>query len=164
MTKSIGAMAVVGCITWTMVTADEKPAMPGQPGWQAAEGSGCLVWNADPQPDETVAWSGACKDNRASGQGELVWRFPGNMDRYVGEMRDGKRNGKGMAVSPQGDRYEGNWVDGKLSGYGTAVTRKGTRYEGEWLDGRPHGQGVKTYASGDRYEGEFAHGKPIRGN
>lgn len=135
----------------------------GQAGWQAAEGTGCLVWNASPQVEETVTWSGPCQDNRASGEGELIWRFPGNEDHYVGYMRNGKRHGQGKAVSPQGDRYEGNWVDGKLHGHGAAVSLSGDRYEGDWVNGRPHGQGVKTYANGDRYNGNFVNGMRTRG-
>ena len=163
MKKTLGAVLLITCITPWVIAAEVKMAKPGQAGWQAAEGDGCLVWNPDPQPDETVTWSGACKGNRASGQGELVWSFPGSTDRYVGEMHDGKRNGKGAAVSPAGDRYEGNWLNGKLNGYGSVVTKKGGTYEGDWVDGRPHGKGVRIYANGDRYEGEFVKGKPTRG-
>jgi hypothetical protein len=151
-----------GFVFYTSAPA-ENMAKPGQAGWQGAEGNGCLVWNPDPRPDETVTWSGPCKENRAAGQGELVWRSPKKTDRYVGEMRDGRRNGRGTAVSPSADRYDGEWVNGQFQGRGYVVTSRGNRYEGEWVSGRLHGRGTFTSKQGDRFEGDWVGGKRVRG-
>jgi hypothetical protein len=77
MTRSLRLIAVFAGVAYTIVTAAENMASPEQSGWQAAEGSDCLVWNPNPQAEETVTWSGPCEGNRASGQGELVGRSPG---------------------------------------------------------------------------------------
>ncbi len=65
--------------------------------WSAAERSGCLVWNIDPQPHETVTWSGACVDGKASGRGVYVWRFLKGgewaQSRYEGDMDAGRSHG-----------------------------------------------------------------------
>jgi hypothetical protein len=102
-------------------------------------------------------------ENRAAGQGELVWRSPKKTDRYVGEMRDGRRNGRGTAVSPSADRYDGEWVNGQFQGRGYVVTSRGNRYEGEWVSGRLHGRGTFTSKQGDRFEGDWVGGKRVRG-
>ncbi len=35
-------------------------------------------------------------------------------DKYVGEFKDGKRNGQGTATSADGRKLIGEWKDGKL--------------------------------------------------
>ena len=42
----------------------------------------------------------------------------GNKFEYIGELKDGKPNGKGKAIWPNGDAYEGEWKDGKMHGRG----------------------------------------------
>ena len=139
----------------------EYMASPGHPGWMAAEGSGCLVWNGAPAAGETTTWSGPCKGNRANGYGVHVWRNSGKKEtaRYVGEMHDGKPTGSGTKVWANGDRYEGNWFDGRKSGHGTFVWAIGDRYEGDLVDGKRSGHGTYVWANGNRYEGNWVDGK-----
>jgi hypothetical protein len=101
-------------------------ARPGHPGWKAAEGSGCLVWSKEAHAAEKVTWSGPCDGNRATGQGELVWQTA----RYVGEMRDGMRHGRGTMTWADGIRYEGDFLTDNFHGRGTMVWPSGGRYEG----------------------------------
>ena len=42
---------------------------------ELANQPGCWLWNPNPQPDETVTWSGGCTGGKRSGKGEEVWRF-----------------------------------------------------------------------------------------
>ena len=37
---------------------------------------------------------------------------------YEGELKDNKRQGKGMHFWPNGDKYEGEWNEGKKEGKG----------------------------------------------
>jgi hypothetical protein len=53
----------------------ESRAEPGRPGWKVDARNGCWVWNADPQPGETVTWSGRCPRGPAQGQGRGEWRW-----------------------------------------------------------------------------------------
>ncbi|OOO02053.1 MAG: hypothetical protein USCGTAYLOR_01724 [Chromatiales bacterium USCg_Taylor] len=157
--KMLRPRGVIVLVFWFAVGA---PVL-ADPGWQAAEGSGCLVWNAEPSAGSRVTWSGPCKDRRANGQGELVWRWDGNTMRYVGDMRDGKSHGRGVVTFPNGNRYEGDWVDDKRTGRGVVTFPNGGRYEGDWVDDKRTGHGVYTWANGERYEGDFVDGKPTTG-
>jgi len=124
---------------------------------------GCRVWNNQPMPGETASWSGDCVDGRATGRGVLLWRFPGKdgtikTQRFEGDMRGGKRHGRGRIDYASSARYEGPWVDDKPQGRGVYVLGNGARYKGEFRDGLMSGRGIKTWRSGNRYEGEFRNG------
>ena len=137
-------------------------AEPPQPGWIADARTGCRVWNPTPQPDPktTIGWSGACANGRAQGHGVLQWFVAGEPDqRFEGELRDGKENGRGVLTFTDGSRYEGEYRDGKFNGRGVYAYADGGRYEGEYLDGKAHGRGVFSWPDGAHYEGEFIDGK-----
>ena len=104
---------------------------------------------------------GEYRDGKKNGQGTLTWP---DGDKYVGEWRDNKRNGQGTLTWPDGDKYVGEWRDDKRNGQGTyswGVNSKwaGDTYFGEWRDNNRTGQGTYTYASGSKYVGEFRDGK-----
>ena len=89
----------------------EKPT----PDWITTTNQPCKVWNPEPQPDESVTWSGGCKDGLATGKGILRWTENGKPDVvFDGEYRNGKRNGYGVLTTPDGDHVEGVWIDDKL--------------------------------------------------
>lgn len=48
-----------------------------EPIWFEDSTKGCLVFNPNPQPNETVTWSGGCVDGNAEGVGEIVWYADG---------------------------------------------------------------------------------------
>lgn len=88
---------------------------PNMPDWITTANQPCKVWNPQPQPNESVTWSGACKDGLASGKGILRWTEDGKPDvEFDGQYANGKRNGPGVMITPGGDRVEGVWVDDKL--------------------------------------------------
>lgn len=129
------------------------------PGWIADARTGCRIWNADPQPDEAVTWSGTCVDGRASGPGVLQWFENGQPTvRYEGEYRDGRANGRALYIWPDGARYEGDYLDDRWNGRGTFYWADGERYEGDWRDGLQTGTGVYLWTDGGRYEGEWRDG------
>ena len=54
-----------------------------------------------------------------------------------------------------GDRYEGEYKDDKKNGKGKFIYNNGDRYEGEYKDDNRNGKGIFFYNNGDRYEGEY---------
>ena len=85
-------------------------------------------------------------------------------DKYVGEWKDGKRNGQGTATfGPKskwaGDKYVGEFKDNKRNGQGTYTFANGDKYVGEFKDDHWNGQGTYTYAHGDKYVGGYKNNK-----
>src|SRR5216683_8306341 len=98
--------------TFQSVAQTDKPAPPD---WITTTNQPCKVWNPEPQPNESVTWSGPCKDGLASGKGILFWTENGKPDvEYDGEYANGKRNGHGVLITPDGKRIEGEWLNDKL--------------------------------------------------
>jgi hypothetical protein len=111
----IAAVAVLAIAVHAMAQDDKAPQKAAAPDWITTSNKPCKVWNPEPQPNESVTWSGACKDGYASGKGILFWTENGKPDvEYDGEYVNGKRNGHGVMISPDGERVEGDWVDDKL--------------------------------------------------
>ena len=82
------------------------------PDWITATNKPCKIWNPQPQANESVTWSGGCKDGYASGKGVLAWTENGKPDaKFDGIYANGKRNGPGTLIMPDGHRTEGNWAD-----------------------------------------------------
>lgn len=83
--------------------------------------------------------------------------------RFVGEINNGKIDGKGKIVLKNGHIYKGQFVNGVLDVYTPAEVSvnmlTGDKYEGEILNGKLHGKGCVKCANGDYYKGEFQFGK-----
>jgi hypothetical protein len=139
-------------------TAPSPTARPGQDGWMKTD-SGCLLWAQDVQGDETASWEGDCTSGLAEGAGTEIFRAGGKETRYEGPMRNGKRDGHGVATWANGVRYVGNFRDGKFSGHGVKTWGGGGRYDGDFRDGNFSGYGVESWANGVRYVGYFRDGK-----
>lgn len=132
--------------------------------WIADKFSGCQVWNESPEQGESMSWSGACLNNKATGSGIMEFnRVSGNRvvttSTFEGEFLEGKKHGKGTLTWANGDRYEGDWVDNKMQGKGTKFHRSGDRYEGDWVDGKMHGKGKYIWSSEHYYEGNFVNNR-----
>jgi hypothetical protein len=122
--------------------------------------NGCQVYNPNPQPDETVRWSGACKNGFTDGEGVLEWYVAGRLEeRYEGSMRAGWAEGTGTFVSRQGMRYKGEWKRSLQEGKGISQGPDGGVYEGQWRAGKPHGWGVYRTPDGQTIEGEWENGE-----
>ena len=152
-------LALFVLVGFAMPAAAQMPPRSAQtpPGWIADARTGCRVWNAGPQPGETVSWTGGCRnDDLAQGRGVLQWFKDGKPgDRYEGEFRDGKRQGRAVVTFANGNRYDGEFRDDYANGRGVFTFVSGNRYDGEYRDGKRTGRGVFTFADGSRYEGEF---------
>lgn len=130
-------------------------------GWEKTT-TGSLVANPLPQPDETVTWSGGCVAGKASGNGVEVFRYRGGgtwlEERYEGEMKDGRPDGRGTMYYDNGDRYQGTYAAGRRFGAGTYVHVNGDRYVGEFTDDKPTGHATFVYHDGGVYDGQFVNG------
>lgn len=153
---------------WLIVLLALVVALPAgaqdKPGrWERDAKTGCMIWTANPLPEQSVHWTGPCVDDKARGRGTATWSInKGNKEiitYYVGEMEDGKRNGKGSQFFADGARYSGEYVNNIPDGFGIYTAPDGARYEGKYRHGKKHGIGVKTWPNGDWYEGPFVDDK-----
>jgi len=85
--------------------------------------------------------------------------FP-DKSKYVGTVRDNRREGLGVVVLADGERQAGEWKGDRLDGLGTVRTTDGRGYEGEWSGGAPAGFGVFIPRPGERHAGDVNGGKP----
>ena len=74
---------------------------------------------------------------------------------YVGEWKDGKKNGQGTYTYSNGGQYVGEYKDNMQHGQGTQTFSNGGQYVGEWKEDKFHGQGTYTYSNGGQYVGEY---------
>ena len=77
----------------------------------------------------------------------------GNTIYYVGEVRNNKAHGKGVAIYSTGSRYQGSWKDNLRHGYGTFYWPDGERYEGDYLNDRREGVGTYFWPNGEKFAG-----------
>lgn len=104
----------------------------------------------------TPQYSGGMVNGKKDGYGVLI--MP-NGDKYEGEWKNDLQNGQGTFTYANGDKYEGQWVNGNREGTGTFTWADGRKYVGGWKNDQRSGKGVYTWPGGDRYEGEFKDGK-----
>ena len=119
----IATAAILLLAAQAAAQTDNPKDKPATPDWITTTNKPCKVWNPNPEPNESVTWTGPCKDGFASGKGILFWTENGKPDvEYNGEYANGKRNGHGVMIFPDGKRIEGDWVnDQLLMGEGNAI-------------------------------------------
>ena len=62
-----------------------------------------------------------------------------NHGKYVGEIENGKPNGTGTIIYPDGEKYVGEIENRKPNGQGTHTYSNGEKYVGEWKGGTFNG-------------------------
>ncbi len=112
-------------------------------------------------PPQTAAWSGACRDGLAVGQGTWEW----NSNQATGTLARGKQHGRWVVRRADGIIEEASFVDGKRHGRWVWRYADGAVAEGPYVDGELHGQWVWRYPDGyceiARYSrGEATSSKP----
>ena len=127
--------------------------------WFPTSKTNCLVWNPEPQPKETVIWSGECLYGKVNGIGVLSWS---NGDEYIGEYKDGNMHGQGTYAWEKGDQYTGEWKKNSFHGQGNFIYGDGDKYIGGYKDGKFHGKGIYTFANGEVIEGIWEKGKKVK--
>ena len=93
----------------------------------------------------------------------LLSPFLTSCEKYVGEYKDGKRNGQGTVTWSDGKNYVGEFKDGKFNGHGKLTWSDGKKYVGEWKNGKRNGQGTQTWLDGRKYVGKYKDGKTWNG-
>lgn len=79
---------------------------------------------------------------------------------YTGEIKDGKRHGKGIVKYEDGSYYDGEWDNNIYHGQGTLKTSAGT-YTGAFKNGKKNGYGTLTNKT--IFAGTWKNNKPIEG-
>ena len=106
--------------------------------------------------DDGTKYIGEYKNGEKNGQGTVTWT---SGDKYFGEWINDRRTGQGTYWYANGDIYIGRFKDGKIAGHGTLTYSNGNKYVGKYNNGKRHGQGTFTWAdgewSGDKYVGEW---------
>lgn len=80
---------------------------------------------------------------------------------YIGDFKDGKYHGQGLAING-GQKYEGGWNMYQKHGFGIQTNDDGTSYKGEWKGSQYHGRGVLIFENGRRQEGIWENDRFIR--
>ena len=78
-----------------------------------------------------------------------------SINKYEGQIINGKKEGKGKFIYKNGCIYEGYFKNDKKEGNGIFYYTNGDRYKGLFKDGFYQGNGIFYFNNGDRYEGEF---------
>jgi hypothetical protein len=133
--------------------------------WQQLENiPDCRVWNDEPRLNESVTWTGICRNGHTEGEGELLWYVPkeGAHEKhiYVGHMVRGKLHGYGIYAWPDGSRYDGMWKEDNRHGKGVYTQPDGARYDGQWKNDYWHGMGTTFDTFGNKiYAGGWVDGQ-----
>ena len=91
--------------------------------WIKDTAKDCWAADADPEPGESVSWTGACVNGLIGGEGTLSWYQAGRLT----------------------GRDEGYFVKGELFGHGRILRGDGASFEGEFP-----GKGVLTLPNGEK--------------
>ena len=106
--------------------------------------------------DNVNKYEGDYKNNKMEGKGILYYN---NGNRYEGDFKIGLQEGKGILYYIDGDKYEGDFKNGKMEGKGNFYYKNGNRYEGDYKNDMMEGKGNFYSNNGDRYEGDFKNNK-----
>ncbi|MGB3607450.1 MORN repeat-containing protein [Psychroserpens sp.] len=79
----------------------------------------------------------------------------GNRLHFVGEVKNEKANGFGIAILDSGSRYEGEWQNNQRHGEGTFYWIDGEHYEGTYKNDLRSGQGIYYWTNGEKFIGEW---------
>jgi hypothetical protein len=79
----------------------------------------------------------------------------GNEVYYVGNIKNGKANGRGVALLSSGSRYLGEWENNMKHGVGEFHWPDGASYEGEYENDMRSGQGTYRFPDGSVFVGEW---------
>ncbi|MFC4096761.1 MORN repeat-containing protein [Euzebyella saccharophila] len=97
--------------------------------------------------------------NKAYGEYLKFKSKKGNFMHYVGQVKNGKANGFGIAVLDSGSRYEGEWKDNERQGEGTFYWPDGEYYVGTYQNDKRSGFGTYYWPNGEKYTGQWKEDK-----
>ena len=79
----------------------------------------------------------------------------GTLMYYVGEVKNGKANGFGIALLETGSRYKGTWKNNKRHGEGSFYWPDGQYYIGQYENDHRNGNGAYYWPNGEKYVGDW---------
>ena len=123
-------------------------AEPTSAHW-VADSHGCKVANPQPQPIESISWSGRCKDGYADGPGTVSWFSEGKSNGITsGTFKEGKLTGKGYVTLPHAiyKRTSSSKGDVELP----RAWPFGSRLDGEFHENQLIGDGTITKPNGEK--------------
>ena len=136
-----------------------QPANAADDHW-ITDAKGCKVLNSDPQPKESITWSGACIAGYAEGPGQLSWMQYGKAEyTFDGALHAGRMDGPGTQRYANGDRYEGEFYADRFDGHGVFTFDNGNRYEGDFVKGMSTRQGTLTLTDGQQFKTDLLRGE-----
>ena len=100
---------------------------------------------------------GELKNNQKNGKGTFYYNEKDNEGRfyYEGEWKNDKREGKGIIYWRNNDVYKGDWLEDSIEGKGIFYYEKGDVYDGFWKKNKREGKGNCSYIEGNKYEGDW---------
>ena len=110
---------------------------------------------------EGFMYIGEWKNDMRKGNGTFY--NPNTKDKYEGEFKNGKAEGKGALYYNNGDMYEGEFKQWLKEGKGIYYFNNGDRYEGEFKNDAIEGYGKYFYKDGKIFDGKFKNGNDISG-
>lgn len=99
------------------------------------------------------------KEDGKKGQGTYLFQVYYDQG-YVGEFKNGKRNGIGKVKYPDGSMYEGEWHENLKVGSGKYMWPNGEYYLGEFRNDKREGRGTMFSKDGNYMECEWKNDKP----
>ena len=118
------------------------------------------------KPEETVKKGGCFDGDCGNGFGKMI--NPKTDEKYEGEWRNGKRDGRGVEFYADGEKkYVGNFKNGKYEGNGTYFYKNGDKYVGKYKNGAMYDdKGYFIFNNNIRLvvrvENNVKHGKAMR--
>jgi hypothetical protein len=125
-----------------------------------AEGYGVLEWfkEAEPRPQTSLVYTGEMKSGRRHGRGIALYR---SGSKYSGQWSENLKEGKGEYWYANGDYYAGAFHNDLMHGSGRYVSADGAVFEGNFIADERDGPGVVIYPDGRRYASTWSAGKDI---
>lgn len=91
--------------------------------------------------------------HKSSGEYLTFTNAKGSQMHYVGEVRNGKANGFGVAILSTGSRYVGDWKDNQRHGEGSFYWADGQYYAGHYMNDKRSGKGTYHWPNGEKFVG-----------
>eukprot|EP00605_Chrysophyceae_sp_TOSAG23-4_P000946 GSChrysophyteH1.ASY1.ANO1.1046.1 assembled CDS len=121
--------------------------------WQndKMHGRGELVY-----PFAQVAASAHQKQSELAGSGvaEASGRKT-SQKKYVGQFKEGMRDGVGTLTFPSGAVYDGQWMKDTKCGIGEYKFANGDIYRGDFSGDKRNGQGIMKFRNGNVFDGQW---------
>nr|WP_299068177.1 hypothetical protein [uncultured Allomuricauda sp.] len=91
--------------------------------------------------------------HKTSGEYLTFTNAKGSQMHYVGQVKNGKANGFGVAILSTGSRYVGDWKDNQRNGEGSFYWADGEYYTGHYVNDKRSGKGTYHWPNGEKFVG-----------